>query len=81
LALLQRSEALEFDLLVTDYAMPGMTGAELATQVRERWPGLPILLLTGYADPATRNEDYPVLRKPFRQNELARQVAAVLRRD
>ncbi|WP_237180639.1 response regulator [Roseomonas haemaphysalidis] len=78
LALLQQSEAADFDLLVTDYAMPGMTGAELATQVRRSWPGLPILLLTGYADPATRSDDYPVLRKPFRQNELARQVAALL---
>jgi PAS domain S-box-containing protein len=81
LALLQQSEAADFDLLVTDYAMPGMTGAELAAKVRERWPELPILLLTGYADPATRSSDYPVLRKPFRQNELARQVAAVLQGD
>jgi DNA-binding response OmpR family regulator len=34
----------------------------------------------GYADPATRSGGFPVLRKPFRQTELARQVAAVLRR-
>lgn len=78
LAMLERGERI--DLLVTDFAMPGMSGAELAEHVRARWPDMPVLLLTGYADPAMHSAGYPVLRKPFRQTELARQVAAVLRR-
>ncbi|MBO1074199.1 response regulator [Roseomonas marmotae] len=77
LALLEGDEAV--DLLVTDFAMPGMSGDDLAARARVRRPGLPVLLLTGYADPANRSSPYPVLRKPFRQTELARQVAAVLR--
>jgi PAS domain S-box-containing protein len=79
LALLDSGE--QIDLLVTDYAMPGMTGIDLATQARTRRPGLPVLLLTGYADPALQAGEHAVLRKPFRQTELARQVAAVLRKD
>ena len=38
------------DLLITDYAMPGMTGLQLAEEARRLRPGLPILLATGYAD-------------------------------
>jgi PAS domain S-box-containing protein len=78
LALLDSGEPV--DLLVTDLAMPGMSGAELAEKVRARFPEMPVLLLTGYADPAMQSGGYPVLRKPFRQTELARQVAAALRR-
>jgi PAS domain S-box-containing protein len=66
------------DLLVTDYAMPGMNGIELAQQVKARWPKLPVLLLTGYADPSHMSASYPVLRKPFRQSDLAREVGAAL---
>jgi PAS domain S-box-containing protein len=78
LALLDSGERI--DLLVTDLAMPGMSGTELVEQVRARWPAMPVLLLTGYADPSMHSAGYPVLRKPFRQGELARQVAAALRR-
>jgi CheY-like chemotaxis protein len=39
-----------FDLLVTDLLMPGMTGDELARQLRQRWPTLRVLYLTGHAD-------------------------------
>jgi PAS domain S-box-containing protein len=77
LAMLDRGEAV--DLLVTDFAMPGMSGIDLAAEARRRRPGLPVLLLTGYADPAMHAAGFPLLRKPFRQTELARQVAAVLR--
>src|SRR5262249_16683454 len=38
------------DLMITDYAMPGMTGLQLAEEARKLRPGLPILLATGYAD-------------------------------
>ena len=38
------------DVVVTDHAMPGMTGSELARQIRQHWPDLPIILATGYAE-------------------------------
>ncbi|MBP1804649.1 PAS domain S-box protein [Rubellimicrobium aerolatum] len=67
------------DLLVTDYLMPGMSGAQLAAELREMRPGLPVLLVTGYAEvaqaPAGR---LPRLAKPFRQADLAQRVAGLL---
>ena len=38
------------DLVITDHAMPGMTGTELAAYIRRRWPELPIVIATGYAE-------------------------------
>jgi DNA-binding response OmpR family regulator len=66
-------------LLVTDLAMPRMTGAELAVQARGLRPGLPVLVLTGHADAAPLDPGQPVLHKPFRLGELARSVTALLR--
>lgn len=40
----------KFDLVVTDYAMPSMTGAELAATIKNRAPGQPVILLTAYAE-------------------------------
>ena len=42
------------DLLVTDFAMPGMNGLTLIKEARRHRPGLPALLLTGYADGKSR---------------------------
>jgi CheY-like chemotaxis protein len=39
-----------FDLVMTDFEMKGMNGATLATQVRERWTNMPILMITAYAE-------------------------------
>ena len=66
------------DILITDHAMPGMTGVELAAKARELRPNLPILLATGYADfPA--GSDLPCLAKPYQQQELAAKLAQLLR--
>jgi PAS domain S-box-containing protein len=71
----------QIDALVTDYAMPGMTGVELATKAREINPGLPILLATGYADlPSGTTTDLPRLSKPYQQTELANQIGKLLSR-
>ena len=65
--------------MITDYAMPGMTGLQLAEQARSLRPGLPILLATGYADlPARASLDLPRLNKPCQQTELAEQIEALL---
>ena len=66
----------KFDLLITDQGMPGMTGAELIEQVRRQYPGLPILLATGYAElPAGVALNVPRIAKPFRQEQLIETVA------
>ncbi len=73
LRLIEREQA--FDLLVTDHLMPGVTGAELAREVRGRWPERPVLVISGYADADGLAPDLPRLTKPFRQAELARALA------
>jgi PAS domain S-box-containing protein len=61
------------DLLMADYAMPGMSGTELARAVRGKWPELPVIVITGYADATGFDDQFDqaiLLRKPFRINEL-----------
>jgi len=72
-------EAEEFDLVVSDIVMPGgMNGIELAEELRHRNPGLPIVLVSGYAASASAApEQFPVLRKPFRMEQLAQAIAQV----
>ena len=65
--------------IITDYAMPGMTGIELAHAARQLRPGLPILLATGYDEvPDVAGHDFVQLKKPFRQAELSGRLAEVL---
>jgi PAS domain S-box-containing protein len=67
------------DALITDYAMPGMTGVELANKARELFPDLPVLLATGYADlPTGTTTDLPRLSKPYQQAELAAHLSRLL---
>ncbi len=69
----------EFDLMMTDQAMPGMTGTELAEIVRQRRPHLPILLATGYADlPSGHGRTLPRLSKPYLQSQLQEHVDRLL---
>lgn len=68
-------------LVLLDFAMPGMNGAEVAREIRARRPDLPILFVTGYADSealAHADED-GIIQKPFDDNELAAKIGAVLR--
>lgn len=66
-------------LLLTDHAMPQMTGTQLALEVQRRMPGLPVLLVTGYAElPPGQRLDAPRLDKPFTQAQLAGAVSALL---
>jgi PAS domain S-box-containing protein len=77
-ALLQLEECSSLDLVITDYLMPGMTGAELAAEIQKRRPSLAILLATGYATLAgDQMASLPLLPKPFRQHELAARIAAL----
>ena len=69
------------DLLVVDYAMPDMTGAEVISEARKRFGELPVILATGYADMAAveRLAGRPrILRKPFDIAQLGDAVSSVL---
>jgi PAS domain S-box-containing protein len=73
LEILRREDGI--DLVVTDQAMPKMTGTELAKIIKREWPDIPILLATGYAD-RVRGDDIglPKLTKPYMQRELAEAI-------
>jgi PAS domain S-box-containing protein len=69
------------DILVTDYAMPHVSGAEVIHQARQVRGALPAIIITGYADAqsiARRPEDVPVLAKPFTPNQLVAALDAAL---
>ncbi|WP_414476267.1 response regulator [Microvirga sp. M2] len=67
------------DLVVTDHAMPGMTGLELAERIRVEWPTMPILLASGHAEvPQRTGLGLPRLVKPFRRDELEHAIASLV---
>jgi CheY-like chemotaxis protein len=71
------------DLVITDFLMPGISGAEVVKRALEKFPDLPVLFATGYADMDAIDKvmgDNIVLRKPFHINELSRHVRLALRR-
>jgi signal transduction histidine kinase/ActR/RegA family two-component response regulator len=72
----------QVDLVLLDFAMPGMNGAEVAREVRSRRPDVPILFATGYAD-AGALVDAPedgVIHKPYVEEELAGKLSRALAR-
>jgi CheY-like chemotaxis protein len=69
------------DLLIVDFAMPGMTGAELALRVLGRAPDARFLFMTGHADSVPLTSlapDVPMIRKPFRSEDLLAAVREAL---
>ncbi len=80
-ALALLDEGVPVDLLIADVAMPGVNGLQLADLARARRPGLRVLLATGYAQDGQamgRNPGFPVLRKPFRAEQLVTAVRRLL---
>jgi PAS domain S-box-containing protein len=72
-----------YDLIVLDFAMPGMTGAEVARLVRERKHEAPILIMTGYLEHEAvlaQLGAQPILQKPFEPGELLARIATTIRR-
>jgi PAS domain S-box-containing protein len=65
------------ELLITDHLMPGMTGVQLARLVRERWPKIKTLIVSGFADVDGIDPSFPRLIKPFLQGELEAAIASL----
>jgi PAS domain S-box-containing protein len=76
-ALARIREGLTFDLLVTDYKMPRMNGAELARRIRALRPRIPILLISGYTGAEDEAPEFVRLTKPFRQVDLAQALVRI----
>ncbi len=77
-ALALLGEGQDFDLVISDYAMPGLTGYQLIVQIENLYPDLPAILATGYAELPAGAEALPRLLKPFGQDSLARMISTVL---
>ena len=68
------------DLLLADFAMPGMNGGELARAVLSRYPKLPVVFITGYAELGELGMgSTTIIQKPFREEQLARKLSMVLK--
>ncbi|MGF7148002.1 signal transduction histidine kinase/ActR/RegA family two-component response regulator [Sphingomonas zeicaulis] len=71
----------DIDLVITDYKMPRMDGAELADRIRADRPDMPLLLISGYTGAADPIADMPRLNKPFGLAELAEALRQVTERQ
>ncbi|HYE44617.1 MAG TPA: ATP-binding protein [Caulobacter sp.] len=65
------------DLVVTDYKMPGLSGAQLVQLLTSRRSNLPVLIVSGYAEADGIQPGIPRLCKPFRRTELAASISAL----
>jgi len=85
-ALEQLEKDTDFDLLVTDMVMPGMSGAELAGIVRQKIPEIKIILASGYSEEIARRElassqNFEFMAKPFSLGDLTKKVFDVLNQN
>ena len=74
------SKKTSIDLVILDFAMPGMNGVEVARQIQSKFPTLPFVFATGYADNSALAEigEARIIKKPFVGDELAIKVRAAL---
>ncbi|WP_448208062.1 PAS domain S-box protein [Azospirillum sp. sgz302134] len=69
----------DVDVLFSDVVMPGsMSGVDLAREAQRRFPGLPVILATGYSEDIARADGIQVLSKPYRIDDLVRRLDAAL---
>ncbi|MDO4161901.1 MAG: ATP-binding protein [Pseudomonadota bacterium] len=76
----------EFDMMITDMMMPGLSGAELAKIVHQKYPEMKIILASGYSEEIARKElagssDFYFMGKPYSLEDLHRKVQEVLAKD
>ena len=69
------------DVVITDYAMPHMTGLQLADAIKKDWPGLPVIIATGFAEMQSEGQPVvPRLAKPFTEAELVKELEHIVPR-
>jgi PAS domain S-box-containing protein len=69
------------DLVITDYAMPYMTGLQLADAIKREWPELPVIIATGFAEMESEVQPVlPKLAKPFTEAELVKELERIVPR-
>jgi PAS domain S-box-containing protein len=81
-----RAQANQFDLVITDMTMPGMTGLDLAREILKIQPDIPIILCTGFSELITEEKAKEMgvrefLMKPFRTKDIADLIKKALKRD
>jgi CheY-like chemotaxis protein len=69
----------DFDMLVSDIVLPGITGRELAKRIREHRPSLPVLFISGYVPEGRVQPDADLLSKPYTPEALLARVREALR--
>jgi CheY-like chemotaxis protein len=69
-----------FDIIFSDIVMPGLSGLDLAAEVRRQKPALPILLATGYSEAAAKGEGsgFPILPKPYKRDILSAKLCETM---
>jgi DNA-binding NtrC family response regulator len=79
---LYRADPARIDLVLSDVLMPGLSGAELAAQLRAISPEIPVILMSGFTgdriDPDSLPPDIEVLEKPFKLDRLLAAVGAAV---
>ncbi len=84
-AALAEADAVTFQLVITDYRMPAINGVELIARLREKYPNLPVILLSGFADALGLDENNTgadvVLQKSYNEvNLMVRSVSRLLQK-
>jgi signal transduction histidine kinase len=79
-ALGKLASGIDVDVVITDHAMPGMTGMQLARSIQEKYDGLPVILATGYAELPVDPSSLGILRlaKPCNQYEVAMAIQSAV---
>jgi len=76
-------EANKVDVVLSDIVMPGMDGLQLLAKIKERWPELPVFLVTGYKNRFTETDSVELadgfLSKPFKNVEVLKQLALAMK--
>lgn len=78
-ALAALREQATIDLVITDQSMPEMSGLALAQAVQSEWPGVPVIVATGYTELPPGSPPIAKLNKPFTQEDLAIAIEGAVR--
>lgn len=77
---LQHLKEAEFQLVLSDYGLPGINGGELLQEIRREWPELPVVIVSGWSTPVPDHLPQPdaYLKKPFQLAQLSDLVNSLL---